>query len=299
MSFMASAAPEKTIKIAATQRLADLYQSIIKQKQKQIIDFTSLNLKNTSKGFTSLVILKQALHKAGLATKVEFVISPTFKRSQLLVQSGAALITLATLREGYEPSGTLKSSPLIESQDMARGIYGLKSNHALMKVKTLDELKKLSAVTNIAWGGDIKALQEIEPTKLDLVSSLRAIFTRIAYRNIDFALLDLPMWTPDFQRRNEEVMLVPVPGLFINTKTAHHILISKTHPDSQKVYQALEQGLKIMREQNLLKKYYRQVKLFPSELSNWKLLAKKVMTDSQLQPEKQLQLSNIAQSDAE
>jgi hypothetical protein len=153
MPFMAHTAPNKTIKIAVTQRLANLYQSIIEREQKQIITFTDVDLKNTTKGFVSLVILKQALHKAGLATKFEFVISPNYKRSQLLVQSGDALFTLATLLEDHTPPDTLKSSILINSQDMARGIYGLKSNHKLMNVKSLDELKKMSAVTNIAWGG--------------------------------------------------------------------------------------------------------------------------------------------------
>ncbi len=271
MSFIVKASPNKTITIAVTQRLANLYQKIIEQKQKPIIEFTDTDLIDTTKGFASLVILKQALHNAGLVTSIEFVISPTYKRNQLLVQSGDALLTLSTLREDYTPSGLLKSSVLISSRDMARGIYGLKSNHTLMKVKTIDELKNFSAATNKTWGGDIKALQTIGTTKLDLLFSLRSIFMRIAYRNTDFTLLDLPKGVPEFQRQYKEVTLVPVPGLFINTKTTRHFLISKVHPDSQTVYQSLEKGLEIMREQGLIKKYYRQVKTFPSDLPHWKI----------------------------
>ncbi len=272
LSFIASAAPPITVKVAVTQRLTNLYQSVLKQDKKTIIEFTVMDLKETTNGFTSLVILKQALNKVGLTTKFEFVISPTYKRSLLLVQSGDALLTLSTLREGYTPPETLKSSVLIGSQDMVRGIYGLKSNHALMKVQTLGELKKLSAVTNLAWGGDINALRAIEPAKFDLVSSLSSIFMRIAYRNTDFTLLDLPIGTPEFQRQYKGVILIPVPGLLINTNTTRHFLISKRHPDSQTVYQALEKGLKIMREQGLIKRYYQQVKKFPSDLPSWKIL---------------------------
>jgi len=271
-SFITPAAPQTTIKIAVTQRLADFYQSALKKEQKQVINFTEQNLIDTTKGFVSLVILQQALHKGGLSSNVEFIISPNLNRSQLLVQSGDALLTLTTIQENYTLPNTFKSSPLIHSKDMVRGIYGLKSNHALMKVKALDELKKFTATTNSAWREDLTSLQAIEPAKLDVVSSLKSVFTRIAYRNIDFTLLDLPKGTPEFQRHHEEIILVPVPGLFINTRNKRHFLISEKHPDSQITYQALEKGLKIMREQGLIKKYYRQVKQFPSDIPDWKIL---------------------------
>jgi len=270
-SITVQAAPQK-IQIAVTQRLANLYQSAIEHNQKNITDFNELDLKNKTKGFASLIILKQALHQAGLATTFEFVISPTYKRSQLLVQKGIALLTLSTLLENYTPPGTFKSSVLIGSNDMARGIYGLKSNHALFKIKTLDELKKLTAVTNIAWGGDIEKLQKIKPAKLDLVYNLKTIFMHIAYRNTDFTLLDLPSGKLELYRKHENVVLFPVPGLFINTNTSRHFLFSQIHPDSKIVYQALEKGLGIMREQGLVKKYYRQVKFFPTDLPNWKII---------------------------
>ncbi len=271
-SFITPAAPLTTIKIAVTQRLADFYQSALKKEQKQVINFTELNLIDTTKGFVSLVILQQALHKGGLSANIEFVISPNANRSQLLVQSGDALLTQTTLKENHTLPETLKSSALIHSKDMVRGIYGLKSNHSLMKVKTLDELKKFTATTNSAWREDLASLQAIEPAKLDVVSSLKSVFTRIAYRNIDFTLLDLPKGRPEFQRHHGDIILVPVPGLFVNTRNMRHFIISEKHPDSQTAYQALEKGLKIMREQGLIKKYYRQVKQFPSDIPDWKIL---------------------------
>jgi len=272
-SFIASAAMPITVQVAVNKKTAGDYQSTLKQTQKKAVELTAIDIKSTGRGAISLIIFVQALDKAGFAVNFEFVISPNSKRHDALVQSGAVLLAMRTLAQGYTPKDTLKSSPLLDSEHSLRGIYGLKSNHALMKIKTLEELRKFSAITQHTWESDIKFLQGIELPQLDLSHSKDSIFKHIAFRNADFTILALTNYlSPDFQRKFGEITLTPVPGLLIMRKEIYQFIIGEKHPDGQRIYQALEKGLGIMREQGLIKKYYQQDLPHRSDLPNWKIL---------------------------
>jgi len=272
MPSIASDAPPITVKVAVNESLTKNYWGFLEKKQKPAIEFTSMDMVNTNRGFISLVVLEQALHKAGLSVNIELVVSPNPKRSQRLLQSADALISFKHTATNSAPEGLLTSSVLIDSKDILRGIYGLKSNHLLMKAKTLDDLKKLSAVTNLAWKDEVKFLEEIVTSKLYFVSSYKNIFNLITHRNIDFTILALNKKNGSFEYKFKQATLVPVPGILIQLQTPFRFLISKNHRNSQRIFQALEKGLSLMREQGLLKKYYQNLFLTKTELQYWKII---------------------------
>ena len=258
-----------TVTFALKENLGVSYQNFLKKKQKKAIEITHMDMEDVSRGIIRLVILEQALFKAGLAAKIVFLNSPNAKRSQVLVQSGEALISTRLLIDELSPKGILKSSALVGYEDLKRGIYGLKSNNILMKVKTLEELKKLSAVTLSTKKSDIKALHSIGLSALHLANDRKTIFNLIAYRKIDFTLLGV---RKELEQKYGEITLVPVPNLLIQTNSSMHFFISKKHQYGQMVYQALEKGLAIMSEQGLIKKYYQHLPQSGDFLQNWKIL---------------------------
>mgnify|MGYP004115473625 CR=1 FL=1 len=158
MSFIASAVIPIIVKVAVGKQTATFYQSTLKQKQKTALEFTSIDMKITNRAFISLVIFVQALDRAELAVNLELVHSPNPKRGDDLVQNGDVLLSMRTLEKGYTPKGMFKSTPLISAKNNLKGIYGLKSNHALMKVKAVEDLRKFSAVIGRGWQPDIKLL---------------------------------------------------------------------------------------------------------------------------------------------
>ncbi len=268
-----SASTPIIVKVAVNEYAAKYYQSQLKQKHKKAVEFTAIDIKSMGRDVISLIIFVQALDRAGLAVNFEFVSSPNPQRNGALVQSGAVLLSMRTFAEGYTPKDTLKSSPLLDSEHSLRGVFGLKSNHALMKVKTLEELREFSAVTNHAWKNEIKFLQGIGLPKLELSHSRESIFKHIAFRNIDFTILALTnSQSPDLQIRFADITLVPVPGLLIMKKNTYQFIIAENHPDGQRVHQTLEKGLGMMREQGLIKKYFQQLIPHRSDLPNWKIL---------------------------
>ena len=141
ISSMASEVTPITVKVALGQYVVDRYHEFLDMNQKQAIDLTHLSITDPhDEGPIRLVILEQALHKGGLAVNIDFIITRNTQRGAVMVQSGEALISFAGAKDSFH------SSVLPSIQDSIRGIFGLESNHALMKVKTLEELKKFSAV---------------------------------------------------------------------------------------------------------------------------------------------------------
>ena len=267
ISSMASELTPITLTVAVTQVVANRYHVFIEKNQKQAIDLTHLSITETNQeGPIRLVILQQAMHKAGLAVNIDFLISPNAKRSELMVQGGEALISMSW------PEDTFKSSALFNQQDRIRGIFGLESNHALMKVKTLEELRKFSAVARTARKNDVRILRTIAPSSLRVVNTREAVFGLIAYRNIDFTLIGLHNEKNGFKRSEGGVTLVPVPGILIKPNASSHFYVSKKHKHGEMVYQALEKGLVIMREQGLIKLYAQQLQKFKPDLQHWKTI---------------------------
>ncbi len=269
MSYIVSAAKPITVKIAVKQNLADKYQNFLAKKQKQAFELTYMDMKDIHRGIIRLVIFEQALHKVGLKAKIEFVTSPNAQRSQYMVQTGQVLLSMKLFTDDSTPKGILKSSALIGYKDRIRGIHGLKSNHALMNVKTLEDLKNFSAVTTITRESDFKLLQKIGPSNLQLVNKREFIFTRIAYRNVDFTIFAIEK---EFEVKHEAITLAAVPGLLIQTNSSMHFLISKKHLHGQMVFQALEKGLAKMQEQGLIKMYYQHVPQTEPDSKHWKIV---------------------------
>ena len=286
ISFLASADSPITVEVAATSGMINEFKRLLESVNNEVIALPTKVLKDKDLPVITLVILKQALHHGGLLVKFDFMRSPNHARSQALVQSGDVLVAMVDIEDDSTPKDTLKSSSLGSSPIIYRGIFGLESNHALMKVKTLKELKKFTAVTNSSWDDTIALLQEISPAELYLAPNRDSLFKMIAYRNFDFTALNFKEKpekgyylhnkhnAPKGNKKLDNPLLVPVPGvsLQILQSSSLHFILAKKRPESQKVYQALEKGLAIMRQQGLLQQYVNNSHLARPNLIHLKVL---------------------------
>jgi hypothetical protein len=140
-----------------------------------------------------------------------------------------------------------------------------------MKVTSLKELQKFSAVIDASWKLDIENLKAIKPKSLTLVHLFVSQLQLINHRGIDFTLLkentNVEKIATDYG-----VKLAMVPGVGIVLKGTRHYIVSKKHPDGEKVYKALEKGLAVLREKGLIKQYYQDVGIGPANSSNIKIL---------------------------
>ena len=273
---IASANTIEKIKVAVNKNTPQLYSNILRQQPTTTIKVTDLKGQRLTPAVIQILIIKQALHYGGLTIDFEFVVAPNKKRAAALLTGGKVVISNFIGFLKSQPEAAHISSPVIESKALLKGIYGLATNTALMKVKSIDDLKLLKGVLVSSWLSDIATLKSHGLTQIELTPNYQTLFTRITYRDTDYTLLDFPYWkNSDNQplvRHLNENKLYAVPNVAIAIEGSRHFFISKKHPDGERVYQALEKGLKIMKEQGTIKKYYQQINMFNNGLTGFKVL---------------------------
>jgi hypothetical protein len=68
--------------------------------------------------------------------------------------------------------------------------------------------------------------------------------------------------TPDKSFTMGKIHLVPVEGIAVVLKDSRHFVISKLHPEGAEAFQAINKGLKILREKGTISKAYEQAGFF-------------------------------------
>ncbi len=259
------------VPVAVGEGLEQRYQRFLLAKNKPAEDITTLIAKDMTQGVANLIIIKQALHAAGLPIEYKFINSPNAERGFWLVKEGNAVISSLTAYPETFNDDAYMSSVIIAPREIIKGIYGLPSNYELMNVTSLEQLQQFSAVIHMAWSQDIITLQKLQLNTLVLAHDYDSIFKQIKFRHIDFTLLDIP------KRENKNrflngIELKLVPNVALELAGARHFIVSKKHANGTIVFNALEEGLKILRAKGLINKYYQEINLLQKKPQSWKIL---------------------------
>ncbi len=271
LMFSVAVTGEMIVKITSAPVLEKQYKAFVARQAKPVEQRTKITGMHLNQAIASLVIIKQALHHGGLDIDYDFVHVPNVKRAQLMLAKGIALIASNTPFSIAIDESVFKSSAIIAHGGLIKGIYGLASNKALMKVTSLKELQSFSALTNSTWLVDIETLQAIKPKSLYSTPLFSSMLQLINNRGIDFTLLKIDA-NVDKIATEHGVKLAMVPGIGIELMGTRHFIVSKKHPDGEKVYKALEKGLAVLREKGLIRQYYQDVGTIPANGSNIKIL---------------------------
>jgi len=264
--------------VAVPKNLSHQYIELFNQQQKSALNITDIDKSRLTPSMVQLIIIKQALLEGGLPVVFEFIKVPNEQRAGALLTNGDAVISTFIASEKSQPQVTYKSSTVLESGILKKGVYGLPSNEALMKIESMEDLKSLKGILVSSWNSDIETLENFGIKQLELVPKYQTIFTRIAYRNTDYTLLDFPYnKTPDNKpliRYHNGIKLYPVPNTAIEIEGDRHFFISKKHPDGKRIFQALEKGLKTMKDEGIIEEYFRQINVIRDDSDHFKILNK-------------------------
>jgi len=247
------------------------YQTYVAQQENPVEQRTKITGKHLNQGIASLVIIKQALHYSGIDINYDFVHAPNVKRAQWLLEEGRALIASNTPFSVSINENVFKSSAIETNGGLIKGIYGLASNKALMEVTSLKELQSFTAVTNSNWLVDIENLQALKLKGLSLTPLFTSQLKLINRRGIDFTLLKIDADVDKISSKHG-VKLAMVPGIGLELIGSRHFIVSRKHPDGEKIYKALENGLAKLRKKGLIRQYFQDVGAVPANESNIKII---------------------------
>lgn len=227
------------------------------------------NYNNTS--LTNYVLLRETLKAGGMGVNVVGIDSPNSARSRLMVADGVATVKADWDFNIAGNDSVLKSDAFIEAGELFKGIYGLPDNSNLQKARDLDDIRRLTAVSNPHWRLDWMVLTEMNLASLYPVSTTGQMYHLIAQGRADFTLLEFSPRS-DMMREFEGGRLLPVPGLKVAMPNAQHFMVSRQSPRAEEIIQTLNSGLMKIRENGLLSRCLHQGGLVNASTRDWKIL---------------------------
>jgi len=215
-----------------------------------------------------LLLLCQALQLGNNNFRLAFVPFPVHKRIfQHLSRGTIAISGMGIWLSEAEKDNVYISSPLIKSGEFTKGIYHKKNSSITISKDKSKPFQGIRTVINTNWLMDYQALKcgGFDITHADRYESM---FKMLRFDRVDVVA---HAFTPHPQMHltKEQETLVPVKGYRIVFSDSLHYFISKKHPLSKELYQAINIGLAKLRQKNIIEKTYLRVGIFRPETTNW------------------------------
>lgn len=257
--------------VSIDKSIAKAYAAFMADHQVPVTNVNSLRSPHSNRVVASLVILQQALHHGGLTPRLKFVETPNTARARMMVRNGEVVMASQDLWSTAFTDDVYMSSAIIPEGKFFKGIYGLKSNKKLMQVRSLKELRDFTPVCSSSWVVDLKTMHHLRFDYVHNVPRFDLMTNLIRMQKADFILYGFT-GNKDMSLKYNGVTLYPVPGIKIALEDSRHFMVSKVHPDGERIYAALERGLAIMREQGTIQRYFKESGFYNQETDDWKLL---------------------------
>lgn len=238
------------------------------------LDVTDFSGRAAGRPAVEPVLLQQALRAGGLEDRVIFTISPSYVRSINLLAageyalSGSSIWKTDTDRVAKDIS---LSSPVIDRGQYEAGIYVLTDNQHALNASSLNDIQRLTAVSNRHWQVDWRTLEEMGIRSLYSAPSWDSVISMIRAGRADFMLSPFPQ-DQNLALTAEGRQFIPIPDLKVILQGSRHFIIAKNHPRHKEIQTALDYGLQQLHEDGIIQKAFEQVGFFNHRTKDWKVI---------------------------
>lgn len=231
-------------------------------------DFYSDEWLRTSLEF---VIVCRAIRLGGLDATYTIRNYPNSARTRReLLNGNVAIMVDLPWGEFGKNESLYRSDAVLRIGDFEKGIYTRPDHTALLQVRTLEDLRKFKAVSNKTWVYDWDALERMK-IETFTVPEYGLMGRMVESGRVDFLVGEFP-GESDLSQYINGVRFVPVPGVKVVLLGSRHVTVAKRAPHAKRIFDAVQAGLKIMRERGSIKKGYRTVGFFNPLVEDWKVL---------------------------
>jgi hypothetical protein len=220
--------------------------------------------KNIRRDVVDMIIAQQALKLGGFNHKFSYAPGKVNFRNTKMLQNGKLLISFDSYwkQDAHPLSDKVYiSDEVIRKGEYIAGIYTSPKNEKTLSVKKLSDLKDLSAISTPKWKTDWQTLQQLPIKKLIREDSWLSMVRMVNIQWVDFILMPFNS-TPDRSFTINKVHLIPVENIGVVLKDSRHFVISKSHPKGLEAFQAINKGLKMLRQKKAIVKAYQQAGFF-------------------------------------
>jgi len=260
----------QTLAVAATRTNIDLYTIFMKGRAAS--EVSSFATPPASRVVVDMVLIQMALAAAGMQdVRLSFHEVANSAQEQAEVKAGNAVICAQDHWYFDFDESVYMTDPIVTEGSFEKGVYVLDSNSSLQRVRSRRELQNYRAVTLGAWLGDVAILEAMGVKDLRLVPVYANIFESLLNGSADYSLLEFSS-APDFRLTLSGVTLVPIPGIKVSIPGSRSMMVSRKHPDGQRIFTALNAGLKILRENGTIARALTECGFYQTGTTNWKVI---------------------------
>jgi hypothetical protein len=231
-------------------------------------DFYSADWSRTAMEF---FLVCRAIRIGGLDVTYSLQSYPNSARTRAELKKGSVMFIVDLPWGNFSDHESLyKSRAVLKVGDFVKGIYTRPDHKALQYVKTIEGLRKFTAVTSRTWFYDWDALERMKVKKIAVPKYVQ-MGRMVESGRADFLIDEFPR-ADDLSRYINGVRFIPVPGIKLALLGSRHVAVSKRSPQSKKVFDAIQIGLNVLHEKGLIRKGYLAVGFINPVVEDWKIL---------------------------
>lgn len=265
------------IRIAIQQTTASDYQATLAFFDCPLHKVKTVPPGRFNRPTVDLIIIAKALHLGGLHAPLELVPVCNARRETEEVALGNVVMAgqqldLTLLRHPDYAEAFYVSAPITRTGEFHKVFYCLDTNKALLDTNSAAELnsKGIGAI-GLHWENDACVLSDMGINNVIRVPTFPSLIKMIGVGRADWIPLEVSP-NPDMSMFLYGHRLVPIPGIKFSLIDSRHFLVSRTHPDGKRVFNALQKGLAKLRKQGFIRNALIASGFFSNKINDWTLL---------------------------
>lgn len=256
------------INLAVPKDVLSDYQKLVGTRN--VLDITDYSGEGARRDTVEVILFQQALRLGGMKDPIRFVPIDNYARNIVEVELDrvTAMGTSAWAADIKDSKASL-SLPTLREGEYVVGFYTTENNLKVQNA-SLDELRKLTAISNRAWQNDINTLEKLGINKIESAPTFIQMVKMLNAGRGDFILASFKP-NPDLAFELDGIKMLPVRDLKVAMPGSRHFLVSNSE-QGQQVLQALNAGLNQLRKEGRIRRAYTDGGFFTKKIENWTLL---------------------------
>ena len=229
---------------------------------------------HSRRNVASYILMQQALYKGGYTGGFKAHPETAYLRNLRHVGDGKIPLLGETIWLDDVKKDNDKffiSSEVIRDGEFVVGLY-VNPDHPLGSTQpSAKQLEHYSAASNRNWKADWQVLKDLNVKSIQHSLFWHNIVKMVHAGRADFTLLAF-QGSPDLRISVDGITLAAIPGVKVSLKGSRHFVVSRKHPMGKTIFEQLERGLKILRQEGTITRAFTEVGFFNQKTKHWQLL---------------------------
>ncbi|KID58647.1 hypothetical protein JF50_01895 [Pseudoalteromonas luteoviolacea] len=219
-----------------------------------------------------LIIIQRALIEGKANVSLQFFMIDHEEREEILLQSGMSIISVDTLWLSQAQAlndSVFISAPIIRKGEYYAGVYTAEERSETLGQMIQQDFSQVTVISNKAWTVDWSTIMQLKPKQLYNESDWTIMARLVSNKWVDIMLIPFNNQTP-FRYTGKGYKVKAIQGIKVALQDSRHFVVSKKYQHSQAIFDALELGIKQLRNTKFIEESYRKCGFLNVLVDKWR-----------------------------